>query len=89
MQNHLEALPTMCYIKSAYTGYAMRIVQGLPDLYGVHGRTPDAVELNKKLGITKAQYAAMVGGYKYGWDSPQSDLSNYASNGKYIGPAGY
>lgn len=79
-------LPAYCYSVSPYTGQAVRIIKGERVLWGVRGHeTADA--MNRALGVTRRQQAAMVGGVSYGWDSPQADPENYNAAGLYVGPA--
>lgn len=81
-----EGLPPFCYTVSPYTGATVRIVRGERSYFGVRGRE-NADQLNRFLGISIAQEAAMVGGIRNGWDSPQADPANYTAGGRYKGPA--
>lgn len=79
-------LPAFCYTVSPYTGATVRIVRGESTYYGVRGR--ESVDcLNRALGVSMAQEAAMIGGLKHGWDSPEADPANYNPCGRYLGPA--
>ncbi len=78
-------LPEMCYFTSPYTGCTVRIFRGDRCLYGIAGHEHANV-LNNQLHLTKQQVAAMIGGVKYGWHSPQADPANYGPRGRYIGP---
>lgn len=44
-------------------------------------------ELNAKLGVTKAQAAAMLAGSMYGWSCPAANPKSYDENGSPIKPA--
>ena len=52
------------------------------------GRTSQTLvdELNRNLGVTKAQAAAMQGGAALGWDTPAADPKNYDEQGQPIKP---
>ena len=39
---------------------------------------------NKRMGVTKAQEAAMLAGSLFGWDTPAARPKNYDENGKAI-----
>lgn len=41
---------------------------------------------NKRMGVTKAQEAAMLAGSLFGWDTPAAKPKNYDENGKAIKP---
>ena len=86
MQKNPVELPPYCYTVSPYTGATVRIIRGENAYFGVRGRE-NADQLNRGLGVTRAQEAAMVGGIKYGWSSPQADPNNYTPAGRYLGPA--
>lgn len=79
-------LPPYCYAVSPYTGQTVRIVQGESVLWGVKGHE-SAATMNRALGVTRRQQAAMMGGVTHGWDSPQANPANYNSAGEYISPA--
>lgn len=78
-------LPEMCYTTSPYTGCTVQIIRGDRCLYGICGQEHASV-LNDHLHLTRQQVAAMIGGVKYGWHSPQADPANYGPRGRYIGP---
>ena len=78
-------LPEISYAISPYTGCTVRIVRGDRCLYGIEGQEHANV-LNSQLKLTRQQVAAMIGGVKYGWYSPQADPANYGPRGRYIGP---
>lgn len=84
--NYPAGLPEFCYVTSPYSGCTVQIWRGENALFGIKGQESADV-MNRRKGITKQQVAAMVGGVKCGWNSPQADPANYDSTGQYIGPA--
>jgi hypothetical protein len=79
---HFAYLPMYCFAKHPLVGCVCikRGVSGYTFLPG-----GDAEMLNRAMGITKAQEAAMLAGCLYGWHLPLADPRLYTKNG---GPRG-
>ena len=77
-------LPECCYAVSPYTGSVCLIYRGDNAYYGAAGvKSVDA--MNEKLGVSKAQAAAMKAAIEHGWESPQADPAAYDQDGNYVG----
>lgn len=80
-------LPGQCLSVLPSTGEPIIIRQGemgyTPSDLSVEGKTSrELVDLaNGKIGITKAQEAAMLAGSMFGWAAPAADPKNYDENG--------
>lgn len=83
-----SSLPEQCYstlpdtdeviiIKRGESGYHKTDVQG-----GQGAMRRFADEMNGKLGVSKAQEAAMLAGSMFGWQVPGADPRNYNEDGK-------
>lgn len=85
-------LPEQCY-GTLHTGELIIIKYGEKGYYNTDIPTEDkksmkalADEMNAKLGVTKAQAAAMLAGSMYGWSCPAANPASYDENGKPIKP---
>lgn len=85
-----ESLPECCYSVDPETSRLIRIWKGDPAVRQVTEPlscdTPRqaADRLNEKLGISRAQEAAMLAGVKFGWCKPAADPKNYDADGRPI-----
>ena len=84
-------LPDRCYAVNNVTGEVVILKKGETGFYktdiptgGKEDSRMLADEYNKKLGVTKAQAAAMYGGSLYGFDTPCADPKMYDSEGTII-----
>lgn len=82
--NNTSKLPQKVYCIGPHTGEPCVIWAGERCYYGVP-LSEHVEELNKALGVTPDQVAAMIGGVEHGFDSPYSDPDNYFSDGVYKG----
>ena len=87
------SLPEMCYSTLQATGELIVIKHGENQYFPCEFSTEDpsfnrefANDRNVKLGVTKAQEAAMFAGSLFGWDKPGADPKNYNENGEPIRP---
>ena len=87
-----SSLPLYCYgkvpEKKAIVAF-LRGCDGYSSAYAVtKGRSSQKLidELNSKLGVNKAQAAAMQAGATLGWDAPAADPKNYDEQGQPIKP---
>lgn len=88
-----SSLPEMCYSTMPSSGELIIIKRGEPGYYRCEFSTDDkaynhefADDRNVKLGVNKAQEAAMLAGSMYGWDVPGADPKNYDDKGVPIRP---
>lgn len=86
------SLPKKCFSVLEATGELIEIKKGERGYQVVMPKYDDmtprkeADAVNGALGVTKAQEAAMVAGYLFGWDVPGADPKNYDENGTPIRP---
>ena len=87
--NHLEKLPERCYAVNGVTGKIIILERGTSGYYATSIITKDAeesesiaAEFNERLGVTKAQAAAMYAGSMFGFDVPAADPDNYNEYGR-------
>jgi len=79
-----EGLPEFCYSKEPLSGKTiiLRGQDGYNNLEnGYEELNPE--EMNVKLGITKAQIAAMLTGSMFGWNVPGANPESYDENGNF------
>lgn len=83
-----KGLPVQCYGVLQSTGEVVIIKNGESGYYrtdinfGSKEENQELVdEYNKRLGVTKAQAAAMMVGSMFGWNVPGADPANYDENG--------
>lgn len=86
-------LPDFCYTTLKENGRLITLQKGVKGYIPTSLSTDDvmrnkelAEQSNKKLGISKAQVAAMECGSLFGWDVPAADPRNYDKNGKPVKP---
>ena len=85
-----SSLPHYCYSALPTTGELIRIGRGTDGCSPSDHCNPDetgreaADRLNQRLGITKAQEAAMLSGSMFGWAVPSADPKNYDNQGTMI-----
>lgn len=84
-----KTLPDLCYSVSSTAGDLIVIKFNETGYYPCDYSTPDAEanrrladELNRRMGVSKAQESAMVHGSVFGWHVPAADPSHYDDNGK-------
>lgn len=85
-------LPEQCYA-TLHTGDLIIVKYGEKGYYNtdIENQGKDAMkelanEMNKKLGVTKAQASAMLAGSMYGWSCPAANPKSYEDNGTPIKP---
>ena len=82
------SLPERCFSMLQSTGEVIAIERGksgylVTDNECVPSLARKAADLlNSKLGVSKAQEAAMSAGSMFGWDTPADDPKNYDAEGK-------
>ena len=83
-----SSLPEKCFAALEATGEAIIIHRGVKGYTpteqrpkGVSGQE-GADKLNKTIGVTRAQAAAMLAGSMFGWACPGADPANYDEQGK-------
>ncbi len=87
-----SSLPERCFSVLQSTGEVIAIERGkrgylVTDNECVPSLARKAADLlNQKLGVTKAQEAAMSAGSMFGWDTPSADPRNYDAEGNAIKP---
>lgn len=85
-----ESLPGYCYSVDTETTQLIRIWKGDPAIRQVteplsyDNPRQAADRLNEKLGISRAQEAAMLAGVKFGWCKPAADPKNYDASGNFM-----
>ena len=86
------SLPERCFSMLQSTGEVIAIERGksgylVTDNECVPSLARKAADLlNAKLGVSKAQEAAMSAGSMFGWDTPAADPKNYDAEGRAIKP---
>ncbi|MEN3005969.1 hypothetical protein [Dehalobacterium formicoaceticum] len=87
-EQNAKMLPDLCYSILSTGGDLIIIKLNETGYYPCDYSTADteanrrlADELNRRMGITKAQEAAMVHGSVFGWHVPAADPSHYDDNG--------
>ena len=80
----MNKLPEMCYIIHPFDGALVVVKNGQPGYFECSLSTNDketnrvlALNLNKKLGVSLAEYAAMLEGSLFGWDCPAANPELY------------
>lgn len=88
-----SSLPEHCYRVLPDTGMVVILKQGetgayKTDIPSANKEEAQALvdEYNRKLGVTKAQVAAMEAGSMFGWACPAADPKNYDEQGQPIKP---
>ena len=87
-----SSLPDYCHSVLPSTGELILIGRGtdgyMPSKEAMPGETgrEAADRLNRKVGITKAQEAAMLAGSMFGWHTPAADPKNYDEQGNLVKP---
>ena len=82
-----SSLPNYCYSVLPSTGELIRIGRGTDGCSPSDRSNPNesgrdaADRLNRQIGVTKAQEAAMQAGSMFGWHSPAADPKNYDEQG--------
>lgn len=85
-----QALPYQCYSVLPSSGELIMLRRGQQGYFPVVASMPScsnrerADRLNREVGITKAQEAAMVAGSLFGFDAPAARPENYDMAGKPI-----
>lgn len=85
--SHVE-LPELAYVVSAGDTALVIVKRGELGFYPYGPASPHnqsvADELNARMGVTKAQAAAMEFGSLFGWHVPGANPANYDEDGKLI-----
>ena len=87
-----SSLPERCFTVLQTTGAVVAIERGKQGYFPTdNGGDPEtarkaATLLNQKLGVSKAQEAAMAAGSMFGWDTPAADPKNYDAEGNALKP---
>ncbi len=78
----LPSTGALIIIKRGEKGYSpSKVILNTPEQYRMY-----ADKMNKSMGITKAQEAAMMAGSMFGWGVPAADPKNYDDRGNAIKP---
>lgn len=86
------SLPERCFSVLQATGEVVALQRGKEGYFPTdNGGNPETARkaadlLNRKLGVTKQQEAAMAAGSMFGWDTPAADPKNYDAEGRAIKP---
>jgi hypothetical protein len=87
-----SSLPERCFTVLQSTSGVVAIERGKQGYFPTdNGGDPEtarkaATLLNQKLGVSKAQEAAMAAGSMFGWDTPAADPKNYDAEGNALKP---
>lgn len=87
-----SSLPERCFSVLQSTGEVIAIQKGVNGYFVTDSEcAPETARkaadlLNSKLGVTRAQEAAMSGGSMFGWDTQAADPRNYDSSGNALKP---
>lgn len=80
MKNNIN-LPDYCFAQNVLNkGEIIIIKSNEEDCYHPTGKTGNAMEYNKAIGVTKNQMKAMIVGSMYGWDVPGANPMFYENN---------
>ena len=80
-------IPEMCYSTLPSSGEVIKVFRGdrsyIPLKMPIDSATARkyADDKNRRLGVSKAQEAAMLAGSMFGWSVPAADAKNYDENG--------
>lgn len=80
-------IPEMCYSTLPSSGEVIKVFRGdrsyIPLKMPIDSATARkyADDMNRRLGVSKAQEAAMLAGSMFGWSVPAADAKNYDENG--------
>lgn len=87
-------LPKMCYSTLPATGELILLIQGEKGYRKCDRSAPyqeqnemTAAQKNRRMGVTRQQEAAMMGGATRGWATPAARTSSYDLKGNPIAPA--
>lgn len=89
-----SSLPKQCYSVLPASGELIVVTKGDSGYLPANAKALDcsnregADQLNRAMGVTKAQEAAMVAGSMFGWAAPAADPSRYDDEGNPIRPGG-
>jgi hypothetical protein len=87
-----SSLPERCFTVLQSTGGVVAIERGKQGYFPTdNDGDPEtarkaATLLNQKLGVSKAQEAAMAAGSMFGWETPAADPKNYDAEGNALKP---
>ena len=87
-----SSLPEQCFSVLQSTGNVIALQRGKEGYFVTDDDcTPETARrvadlLNSKLGVSKAQEAAMSAGSMFGWGTPAADPRNYDAEGNAIKP---
>lgn len=88
-EQNTKLLPDLCYSALPTSGDLIIIKLNETGYFPCDYSIPDAVanrrladELNTRMGVSKAQEAAMIHGSMFGWHVPAADPSHYDDNGE-------
>lgn len=79
MSGSINGLPALAYAKNPNTGRTIGIRRGRSGTYeSCVGGTVET--LNRTLGVSDREAAAMLAGSRWGWDDPATDPNHYTAN---------